>query len=290
MDAMRDREHRAPDRDYPYDEQYQRELDRRAFLERVARDPQNPYSMYAKDGRVYGGSPAPPVRPDMRGMRVERRDGGWVSTARNVILALAVIAIAVWAYRSGTLPEGPELRYQFAVREPGYLLVESEKVTEEEIRRGLIRDVPISRVLLDLKAHMLINANLSCICMHHLMGFRPTTGGEALTPRRLCAVINQPGREVDFMANPRAVGQSKQGVEFRERSLACDPRVTTHAAVTRPTDIWVEWDGLVANVKRPAGRRLLQYTRRFRGEQAACVALALEELDGKASCKSAEKK
>lgn len=226
---------------------------------------------------------------DMRHAEVSRqrqhfqRRTAVINRTKHVALGLAVIAIAAYFYQFHWT--GVELlpQYQFHVRFPGHTLTPSLELTPDEIWTGLMMDVPISRVLKDMQTHLRLNLALNCICMHHLGGFKAASTGKVFPPRRVCAVINRPFGEVDFMANPSIIGASKATGRYSERSLACHPSDTNAAAaVDRPLDIWVEWTGLVPGTER----QLPTYTRKLSGPQAACMALAIEELDGKTSCKT----
>lgn len=223
----------------------------------------------------------PLSRHDMRDMHVSSPTQHYKKVSKT-LLGIAVIFICIYAYNSGLAPE-PLPRFQFTIRSPGHELPKSSALTEQEIVEGLIQDVPVSRVLLDLKTHLLLNDSLTCICMHHLDGFI-SPPGRPFDRRRLCAVINLPSQQVDFLANPRVVGQSHGGTAFSELSLACDPRTSTHTSVVRPVELWVEWDGLVPDAKQPVNQKLLLFTRRFSRAQAACLALSIEEMDGKPRC------
>ena len=223
---------------------------------------------------------------DMRDMRPtsgRMRLGFW----KTVLMGAAVIAILAMVYQRGWVPDVELLpTAQYPLLPPGHGDTRpSLEVTEEDARRGLLRDVSIQRVLIDMKTHLLANEHLSCLCMHHMGGFAPQSRPEeALQPRRLCAVVNRPGTQVDYMANPRAIGQSKDGKEYTERSLSCRGNPTN---VVRAYALWVEWDSPVAAVDKPVGQQRMVYTRRFQAAQAACLALAIEELDGKQSCQPA---
>ena len=225
-------------------------------------------------------------RYDMRDMQVDSGGVRFFELCKQILLAILGVAIALVAvsvYMNVDATSVYEYRFSHGIQPQGYSLTKSINVTEKELDTGLMGDVPTIRILRDMQTHLKLNESLTCLCMHHLTGFMPTTGGVPVPPRRVCAVHNSRRVETDFLANPVVIRQSKFGTAYSQRSRAC-PQDKAPVSVNRPKMIWLEWDALIVDKTKPEGSRFLEFYGRFADDEAACLALALEEMDGKMRC------
>jgi len=211
------------------------------------------------------------------------------STTFIVSLILGLILSFGWPYMAFLTSSNPSFRlthaYRFAMQQPGYELVASTNVTEQELESGLFEDVPLTRLAVDLKEYIKEGPFRTCMCMHHLT-FMPVRNSQDIVPRRLCVVYNKKREESEVMINPVAVGRSSSARVYLEKSLSCGLD-DTPIKVARPEKLWVEWEDTILDFERPAGSRMRTNRARFSGAEAACLALALEELDGMTRCNKA---
>jgi peptide deformylase len=103
-------------------------------------------------------------------------------------------------------------------------------------------------------------AGHACICMHHL-ALSAEYGS-----RRACMVHGI------LMLNPELKGTSTSTHKWRQWSVSCQKNPIER---TRYQSIYLDWDDFQTNEK---------HWIRFNGIEAACMQLALEEMDGKVQC------
>ena len=172
--------------------------------------------------------------------------------------------------------------HRFKLQDKGVSLQISVNVTEKELQRGLIEDIPLTRLAIDLAEHIKKNPWGTCMCMHHLM-FLKGKGSQDIVPRRFCVLYNKKRGESEVMVNPVAVGRSRASGLFLQKSRGCR-ETDLPVKVQRPQKLWVEWEDMILDYKKPAGTRARRNYARFTGQEAACLALILEELAGTIRC------
>lgn len=119
----------------------------------------------------------------------------------------------------------------------------------------------LSEVGAALESHA---ADHTCVCMHHL------EASSEVTARNVCAVSLGPSYTV-LMINPVIRGASKDEHMYRQWSVAC-PRVMERA---RPQSLHVEWTDWKTHSLHGT---------RVDGLAAACLELAVEEMQGRVEC------
>ena len=79
------------------------------------------------------------------------------------------------------------------------------------------------------------------------------------------------------------MAHSANSPEFLQKSRGCHQK-DLPVTVKRPEKIWIEWGDMILNYKKTKGKRVRMNYAKFTGQEAACLALAIEELDGEMRC------
>lgn len=115
--------------------------------------------------------------------------------------------------------------------------------------------------------HLAHNSVSGCLCMHHLKF-------PSETLYQLCAIYNQPSNQIYLVANPRLIGNTSETTAYKETSVSCPPTLVLNR--NRFNTIMLEW--IV-----PGAKSETMYAT-FKGDEAACMQLALEEMEGNKHC------
>jgi len=121
--------------------------------------------------------------------------------------------------------------------------------------------------------HMSANADLNCLCMHHLHMDRL---GNRTVLYQLCGVYNRQQGQLYMMANPKKGGGSTENAEeVTEHSVSCPE--DHWRTVRRQRSFYVDW---VDPFTQDPTYRL------FTGPESYCLQLAMEEMSapGNAHC------
>ena len=121
------------------------------------------------------------------------------------------------------------------------------------------------RVLRSLNYH-LESHHHSCLCMHHLV---PVVKSRF----RMCAIYLRGTHDAITLLNPYPKGMTKEGYMYREQSVMCGN--TTTMETRRTKTLLLDWF-------TPGGQRVSGI---FYGVRAACLQLAMEEMEGSVKCK-----
>ena len=114
------------------------------------------------------------------------------------------------------------------------------------------------RVLDTLRRAFAEHAHAPCVCMHHLQIAQHTR------VRSVCAV------DASVMINPRLSGSGSIRDHWRQHSVSCG-----EVESDRLRTIYLQWED---------GESKDTHQMRLDGEKAACMQLALEEMQGNVSC------
>ena len=202
----------------------------------------------------------------------------------STIIGIVALGLLVWFAIAGQKTSKNILfhSYRFDLQNEGVRPHPSINVTEQELLRGLVDDIPLTRLAIDLKEHIKENPWRTCMCMHHL-AFNVGKNSKDITPRRFCVVYNKKRGESEIMVNPIAIGRSRDSSTFLQKSRGCS-KSDLPARVQRPQQLWIEWGDMILNYEKPKEKRMRKNYARFTGQDAACLALILEEMDGEVKC------
>ena len=125
--------------------------------------------------------------------------------------------------------------------------------------------------------HLRQNTGLACLCMHHLHLDRALPEGKDISHLKLyqvCGVKNRRNDQLYMLVNPKLGGGSNATKVYSENSVSCES--DQFQSRKRRQQVFIDWID-------PETSDMMYY--KFKGVDAACLQLALDEFKGDAHCK-----